>query len=105
MKNFKITFNIEMADDVAPATISRFVSQIETVAYGELGKIGEFNINTSFGTIGASIPKISVSEKSLERFKNETKTEIGPVPPVEPEKKKRRRRRTKKEILEGSKNG
>ena len=46
MKNFKITFNIEMADDVAPATISRFVSQIETVAYGELGKIGEFNINT-----------------------------------------------------------
>ena len=103
MKNFKITFNIEMAEDVAPATISRFVSQIETVAYGELGKIGEFNINTSFGTIGAGIHKISVSERSLEHFKNETKTNIGPVPPVESEPKKRRRRRTKKEILEGRK--
>ena len=103
MKNFKITFNIELADDVAPATISQFVSQIETVAYGELGKIGEFNMNTSFGTIGASIQRISISERSMERFKSETKNNIGPVPPVEKEPKKRRRRRTKKEILEGRK--
>ena len=103
MKNFKITFTIEMADDVAPLTIGRIVSQIESVAYGELAKVGEFNMNTSFGTIGASIQKISIPERSLENFKNGTAPNIGPVPPVEPERKKRRRRRTKKEILEGKK--
>ena len=103
MKNFKITFTIEMADDVAPLTIGRIVSQIESVAYGELAKVGDFNMNTSFGTIGATIPKIFVPERSLENFKNEQNANIAPVPPVEPERKKRRRRRTKKEILEGKK--
>ena len=40
MKNFKITFQIETADDVTSIVVGRIISKIEEVAYGELGKIG-----------------------------------------------------------------
>ena len=63
MKKINITLNVVMFDDVAPATIGRIVEQIESVAGGEFAKVGKFNMSTSFGTIGASIQKISMSKR------------------------------------------
>jgi len=103
MNNFKITFNIEMAEEVTSAFVAHLVSQIENVAYSELGKMGDFNMTTSFGSIGANGRKVSISEPTPDRPVVPNVSNIGPVPPVEPERKKRRHRRTKKEILEGRK--
>ena len=103
MKNFKITFQIETADDVTSIVVGRIISKIEEVAYGELGKIGDFSINTSFGSLGNKPTKNVVAEPITSPSEVKPNEPVVSMAPVEPEKKKRRRRRTKKEVLEGRK--
>lgn len=98
MKQIKISFNIETKDHIAPMDFGNIVSQMESVAYMGLSKMGEFNMTASWGSLFAE-PERPTFEKPAIVIKPGVRPApvVAPIAPVAPVQPVRRGRRPKSE--------